>query len=352
MKKTGTKYLVTGACGFIGSHICDVLQERGLDFRATDMENAPRSYLPSGADFMACDLTKPETIKPVLEGIDIVLHPAGIFNWFATRELLEAVNVRGMENLCAAAKAAGVKRLVSWSTSGVYGSQEFDTLPIREDFHQEPIEDYSITKQMQDRIAMRYNDEEGLPTSIIRPGIVYGSRSKYGAAQIFEIFAALPIVPIPINFKYRFGTVHARDIAGAAIFVSGKKEAEGQVYGVVDCSDITMADFFRVIAKAFDKPALPLIVPPMLSRHAGLFAADIAEWVARNITKSAPLLERGPIQFFPVDLYISNKKLLDLGYNFEFPTPEEGIVEVMDWMDSEGMLDTNIIELLAKMTAK
>lgn len=342
------KYLVTGACGFTGSHLCEILKERGLAFRATDIEACNPGILPEGTEFIPSDLTKPETLKQVVEGVNVVLHTAAIFDWWASREQLDAVNVKGMENLCEASVAAGVRRLVSWSTSGVYGNQKFDRLPITEDYPKKPLEDYSKTKLQQDRIAHRYNGRGSMTTSIVRPGIVYGIRANYGAAQIFDAVSVAPIMPVPVNFKYHFGPVHARDIAGAALFVSGKEEAAGQEYGVVDCSDISIAGFIELVAKAMGKPTVPILVPPMLARHAGLVAADISEWLARHVTKTRPLLERGPIQFFPVDLYISNKKILDLGYQFEYPTPERGIEEVVDWMRDNGMMDRNPIDIVKK----
>jgi len=341
------KYLVTGACGFTGSHICDILTEKGLPFRATDVESADRRYLPAGAEFVAADLTQPETLKPILEGITYVLHPAAIFDWWASEEKLNAVNVTGMENLCAASKAAGVKRLVSWSTSGVYGDQKFDKLPISEDYPTKPIDKYSISKHRQDKIALRYNNEEGLETAVIRPGIIYGPRSKYGAMQFFDGFALLPVVPIPVNFdEYKLGTVHARDIAGAGIFVATKPEAAGQIYGVVDGSDVTIAQFWRHIASAMNKPTVPIYLPPMLARHSGLLAADILEFVAKNYTHKRPLVEKDPIRFFPTSLDISNQKIRDLGYTFEYPDPRIGVIETVDWMRDEGLLDVNVINFI------
>ena len=341
------KYLVTGACGFTGSHLCDILYEKGIPFRATDVESADRRYLPPGTDFVPADLTCPETLKPALEDVRIVLHPAAIFDWWASEEKLNAVNVTGMENLCAAAKEAGVKRLVSWSTSGVYGDQKFDKLPICEDYPAKPIDKYSISKHRQDKIALRYCCDEGLETTVIRPGIVYGPRSKYGAMQFFEGLAMLPVVPIPVNFdQYKLGTVHARDIAGAGVFVATKPEAAGQIYGVVDGSDVTIAQFWRYIASAMNKPTIPVYLPPMLARNAGLLAADLLELVAKNITHKRPLVEKDPIRFFPTSLDISNQKIRDLGYTFEYPDPRIGVIETVDWMRDEGLLDVNVFSFL------
>lgn len=346
------KYLVTGACGFTGSHLCDILSERGLEYRATDLAGASRKYLPADAEFVPSNLTDPESLKKVVKGIDVVLHTAAIFDWSTPLPVLEAVNVRGTENLCEAASKAGVGRLVSWSTSGVYGNQKFDKLPICEDYPKKPIEDYSVTKHMQDHIARRFNDDGKLATTIVRPGVVYGPRAQYGTAQMFDMFAVMPVIFYPANFKYHLGTVHARDMGGAAIFVADKKEADGEEYGVVDNSDITIPGFIKLIAEALGKPAVPIFAPPKISRELGLFAAGVSEWIAKNITKSHPLIEKGPLEIFPVDVYISNRKLLDLGYKLEYPTPERGVEEVVEWMRQEGMLETNPLKLIQKMSAK
>ncbi len=343
------KYLVTGACGFTGSHVCDILAERDIQFLATDLESADRQWLPEGAEFLPADITDPDSIKPLLEGIDIVLHPAAVFDWSASEELLQAVNVHGMENICAAAKEAGVKRVVSWSTSGVYGDQQFDELPITEDYPCKPIDKYSLSKYRQDQIALRYSHEEGLPTTIIRPGVVYGPRSKYGAMQIFDALSMAPIIPIPENFTFKLGTVHARDIAAAAIFVSTKKEADGEIYGVVDDSGVTMRDFFRMIAAVLGKPTIPIFVPPKLAKYGGLIAADISEFIAKNITKTKPLLEKDPIRFFPISLDVSNRKIRELGYEFQYSDVRLGIIETIDFMRDEGMLDISPIERLKEL---
>lgn len=347
-----TKYLVTGACGFTGSHLCDLLRERGLDFRATDLAGANCKYLPADAEFVPSNLTNPESLRQVVKGIDVVLHTAAIFDWSTPLELLEAVNVQGTENLCEASSKAGVRRLVSWSTSGVYGNQKFDKLPISEDYPKKPIEDYSVTKHKQDLIAHRFNDEGKLATTIVRPGVVYGPRAQYGTAQMFDMFAVMPVVFYPANFKYHLGTVHARDMGGAAIFVADKEAAAGEEYCVVDSSEITISGFMKMIAEAMGKPAVPIFVPPKISRELGLFAAGISEWIAENITKSHPLIEKGPLEIFPVDVFISNSKLLDLGYELEYPSPARGVEEVVEWMREQGLMETNPIKLIRKMMGR
>jgi hypothetical protein len=107
-----------------------------------------------------------------------------------------------------------------------------------------------------------------------------------------------------------------------------------------------------LIAEAMGKPTIPIFAPPIISRELGLFAAGISEWIAKNITKSHPLIEKGPLEIFPVDVYISNKKLLNLGYELEYPTPERGVKEVVEWMREEGMMETNPLKLIQKMSGR
>lgn len=338
------KYLVTGACGFTGSHLMDVLAERGLDCRATDMEGADRRFLRSDVEFMASDLTDPDSLKPVVKGVDVILHAAAIFFFSAPVELLNRVNVQGTENICNAAAAAGVKRLVSWSSSGVFG--KIKETPVREDHPKEPVEDYSRSKLAQDEVAHRFNREGKLETTIVRPGIVYGPRAKYGFAQILEYLAPLPIIPVPVNFRYKFGPVHARDVGGAALHLSGVPGAAGEEYNVVDCSGISMTGLFYTIAALMEKPTLPVYVPPRLAAAGGRAAAALLEELSK-LTKKPPIIEKAPMKYFPIDLDISNEKLLATGYKFEYPDVRVGLIETIDFMREEGGMD--ISGLLSKI---
>ena len=332
------RYLVTGACGFTGSHLVDVLIEAGVEVRTTDLPGSDRRYLPKDSEFVAADLRDAESLDRVVKGIQVVLHPAAIFKFSAPMELLQQVNVEGMNNLCRAAVAAGVERLVSWSTCGIYGRIPLDTPPIREDYPRRPIEDYSRSKLQQDRIAHRFYKEEGLAISIVRPGVVYGPRSRYGAAQIIEYLSKAPIIPIPFNFKFHLGPVHARDVARAALFISQRQEAVGEEYHVVDCSGATMAEYFTFLASLLNKPNFPVYVPPRLAGMGGRIAGEISEFVSKKILDREPLIEKAPMAYFPVDVNISNRKLLDLGFRFDYPDFRKGIVETIDWLRSERII--------------
>ena len=102
--------LVTGACGFIGSHLCEVLAEAGMMVRATDLPEVckvddrvrgryPSVVRKSGAELVEADLTRPETLKGLLDGVDRVFHLGALFDYSAPFAELERVNVGGTRNL-------------------------------------------------------------------------------------------------------------------------------------------------------------------------------------------------------------------------------------------------------------
>ena len=332
------RYLVTGACGFTGSHLVDVLAEAGLDFRTTDLPTTDRGNLPEGTEFIPSDLRDPAGLERVVDGVDVILHPAAIFKFSAPKELLEEVNVTGMKNLCRAAEKGGVERLVSWSSCGIYGRIPPGTPPVGENHDRNPIEEYSRTKLQQDHVAHRFNRESRLEVSIIRPGVVYGPRSRYGAAQIIEGLSKAPVVPIPFNFRYHLAPVHVRDVARAALYISQREEAVGEEYHAVDCSEATMAEFFTFVASTLGKPNFPVYVPPGLAGLGGRIAGGISEFIASKILHTDPLIEKAPMDYFPADINISNCKLLDLGFQFEYPDFRRGIVETIEWFREEGII--------------
>ena len=88
------KYLVTGACGFVGSHMVELLKSEGEDFRATDLAGADRSFVDSmGAEFVPADITRKETLKAAFEGIDYVFSIGALLDFASPWSTLEKVNV-------------------------------------------------------------------------------------------------------------------------------------------------------------------------------------------------------------------------------------------------------------------
>ncbi len=146
MKFTGIT-LVTGAAGFMGSHLVEHLAKSGVKVRATARPRKDTSFFDRlGVQYVAADLTKPETVPPLFEGdVDRVIHMGAICNFCTPYEQLYPTNVAGVALITEAAIKAGVKRFVHVTSTSVYGP--YTGTPFREDSPRNPQDDYGRSKR-------------------------------------------------------------------------------------------------------------------------------------------------------------------------------------------------------------
>lgn len=346
----GKLALVTGACGFVGSHMCEVLQEQGYTVRATDLESVynttgpERGRYPSaikklGVEFIPSDLTKKETLKPVVKDVDVVFHPAAIFDYWASYELLKRVNVDGTQNLCEALHEEGkAKRLVNWSTTGVY-KMSVEPVVINEEFPKDSPVLYCKSKWEQEMTVDAFCKNNSLSYTTIRPAPVYGPRNVYGVAQLILPLPKIPVVSLPKCLTNAMPFIHARDLCRAALFLSEKEEARNQAYNVSDDTKMTQIEFFQYLAQLLGKRfiGLPWIPMSHIKFWAGI-TASLLDVVSRRITHKRPLLEKETIPFFGVDFVFDNTKLKNLGFEFKYPDARAGIKETVEWYKKEGWM--------------
>jgi dTDP-glucose 4,6-dehydratase len=183
---TGRKVLVTGAGGFIGSHLAEELVRRGAGVRAFVRYNSggrwgwlDDSELRDEMDVIAGDIRDPETLAPAMAGVDVVFHLAALIAIpysYVTPLAYVRTNVEGTTNVLEAARAAGVGRVVHTSTSEVYGTAQ--TVPIAESHPLQGQSPYSASKIGADKIAESFHAAYGLPVVILRPFNTYGPRQS------------------------------------------------------------------------------------------------------------------------------------------------------------------------------
>lgn len=178
--------LVTGADGFIGSHLTELLASRGFDIRAIVAYNFQGTNgwldtvdLPSNIQVVAGDVRDSYFCESILEGIDTVFHLAALigipYSYVAPESYIQT-NVTGTHNICKASLKSGVRRLVITSTSEVYGSAQY--VPIDEDHPLQPQSPYSASKIAADAIALSYFSSFDLPVVIARPFNTFGPRQS------------------------------------------------------------------------------------------------------------------------------------------------------------------------------
>ena len=188
MKLAGRRILVTGADGFIGSHLVERLVRGGCDVRAFVQYNSLGSWgwldesapeLRRNLDVFAGDIRDPHGVGTAMTGCDVVLHLAALiaipYSYHSPQTYVET-NVLGTLNVVQAARDLGVERVVHTSTSEVYGTARF--VPITEAHPLQGQSPYSASKIGADQIALSFHASFGTPVTVIRPFNTYGPRQS------------------------------------------------------------------------------------------------------------------------------------------------------------------------------
>lgn len=188
MKLDGKRILVTGADGFIGSHLVERLLGRGLTVRAFVQYNSFGTWgwldgLPEAArrelDVFAGDVRDPHGVRTAMTGCDVVLHLAALiaipYSYHSPDTYVDT-NIKGTLNVVQAARDLGVERVVHTSTSEVYGTARF--VPITEAHPLQGQSPYSASKIGADQIALSFHAAFGTPVTVIRPFNTYGPRQS------------------------------------------------------------------------------------------------------------------------------------------------------------------------------
>lgn len=182
------KVLVTGADGFIGSHLCEALTQKGHDVRAFVLYNSFNSWgwldstppdIRKNIDIFAGDIRDPHGVKTAMKGCDAVLHLASLiaipYSYHSPDTYIET-NVRGTLNVLQAARELSIQRLIHTSTSEVYGTARF--VPITEEHPLQGQSPYSASKIGADQLAYSFFASFELPVVIVRPFNTYGPRQS------------------------------------------------------------------------------------------------------------------------------------------------------------------------------
>jgi len=332
--------LVTGACGFVGSHLVKTALEKGCDVRATDLPSAGREKLGGlDVEFIPSDVTKRETLGEVVKGMEYVFHPAAVFNYSAPWKLFREVNIGGTKNLCEAVVEAGdIKKFILMSSVEIYGITPPELLPTREDAPKKPLSPYAKSKLGQEEVVPRFQRDRGLPVVIIRPGPVYGPGNEYGVAKMITEPARLPLIAVPSNMNTSMPFVNVKDVCEASFFLALREEAAGEAYNIVDDTAYAIHDFFKYLAGLLDKPFFTL--PPVPTAHLkfwGGIAAGLSKTVS-TLTGTKPMFEKDYLVYVGNDFRFSNEKLKNSGHELRYPDVKEGIKETIEWLRNEGRI--------------
>jgi NAD dependent epimerase/dehydratase len=272
----GRQVLVTGAEGFIGSHLTEELLSAGADVRALV------HYNPFGRwgwlhehggdiDIRAGDVRDAERVAQVAEGVDVIFHLAALvgipYSYEAPESYLQT-NVLGTHNLLQAARRAGVSRYIQTSTSEVYGSALH--VPIDEQHPLQPQSPYSASKIAADMLALSFHHAFELPVAVVRPFNTYGPRQSARAvipAVLGQIYSGAPEIQVGATTPKRdFNFV--TDTAKGFLAVAECDRALGDVVNVGSGREIAIGDLIDLMIEVSGRDVRAVRAPERI-RPAG-----------------------------------------------------------------------------------
>jgi len=243
------RVLITGAGGFIGSHLIRSFLASGDTVRAADLPGADLAWAEAlGVEVLSGSIDDPTYVDAAVAGTDVVLHTAGIFDLGASRALMERVNVQGTRHVCQAAVKHRVDRFVHFSSVAVYGAPV--GTPCHEDGIKRPADDYQQTKWQAEQVVMEHHRTHGLPAVALRPALVYGPGSKYGTAMFLvslHVMRYLGLERFPLVAGGPVSNmVHIEDVISATQLVAREAGIEGRAFNVADDAALSLQQLSKM----------------------------------------------------------------------------------------------------------
>ncbi|MEI6435487.1 MAG: NAD-dependent 4,6-dehydratase LegB [Bacteroidota bacterium] len=254
MKK---RILITGADGFIGSHLTEMLLEQGNHVRALAYYNSFNYWgwledIPAhpNLEIVTGDVRDSHFVKHIMQEIDVVFHLAALiaipYSYHAPDSYVDT-NIRGTLNVCQAARELGGIRVIHTSTSEVYGTAQY--VPIDEKHPKQPQSPYSASKIGADAMAMSFYNAFNLPVTVARPFNTYGPRQSARAiipTIITQIAAGMKEINLGDLTPTRdFNFV--KDTARGFLAIAGCDETIGKEINIASNTEISMADTLNMI---------------------------------------------------------------------------------------------------------
>jgi nucleoside-diphosphate-sugar epimerase len=302
--------LVTGANGFVGSHLLKALRSRGRTVRALVRQGSDFKRIEECRDSFAFgDLRDIESLRKALQGVGRVFHCAArVSDWGDEKDFREA-NVMGTANLLRAAKDAGAARFVHVSTTDVYGYPGYpaeESAPYR--YRGFP---YADTKIIAEKIVWEYSSEQGLPVTVLRPASIYGIDSITLVKDIVDLLRKGEMIHLG-KASTPAGLCHVDNLVHAILLAADSPKSLGQAYNVTDGSGIGWREYVNSLADAIGSKRPGIALPHLFAYFLGSLMEGYGKLMRMG---TRPLLTRMAAEIFCTTQEFSIEKIKrDLGY--------------------------------------
>ena len=324
-----TRVLVTGASGFIGSHIVEALTASGFLVRALVRRSSSLSFI-GRAEPAFGDVTDFQSLRQALDGVQGVVHCAGLTKALSLEEY-RRVNRDGTDNLLRACRAASPtpERIVVLSSLAAYGPSR-NGQPKREDDERLPVSYYGRSKLEGQRAAE--SSMKDLSVSILIPPAVYGPRDR--DIFVYFRFARIGIMPFLGRGERYLSVIYVKDLARAAVECLLRNEAAGAGYFVEDGEVRTWRGFASAIVRAAGRRPVAVCFPPFIGWGVALLA-DCCAGIARR----PPLLGTQKMRELLQSAWTCTGERIrrQLGWHAIY-TLDKGVEETYSWYVTNGWL--------------
>ncbi len=321
--------LVTGASGFVGSHVVDALRSQGMPVRALVRTPAAAQELrDAGIEVQAGDVCDPHVLREAVRGADVVYHCAAAVGPAYSPRQIHDISLAGVRHLLEALRQNGFGRAVILTSVNVLGTRNLDA--ATEDTSCRRSRDASADVKIDiETLAHEYGRLYGVDATILRPGLIYGPRDRHNLPQMIRALR-----------RGKFAFIGSRDNIAPIVYISDVVEAilragrtpgaRGRVYHITDGSRTTIGQFVDRLAELIGCPApgkvLPYAVPHLACALFDALAA-LRLYRGRPPISRASLRHLGTSRFFGIQ-----RATQDLGY---VPRVfyQEGLSTAVKWME-------------------
>ena len=265
MELTGKTILITGADGFIGSHLVELLVKKGAIVKALSYYNSfnywgnlENSEILNKIEVLSGDIRDPHYCISITKNVDIIFNLAALiaipYSYVAPSSYVDT-NITGTVNICQAAMMNNVKKIIQTSTSEVYGTALY--VPIDEKHPLQPQSPYSASKIGSDAMAMSFYNSFDLPLTIARPFNTYGPRQSARAVIptiITQIASGKKKISVGDSSTLRDFT-YVEDTCAGLVNICASENTVGETINIGSNSEVSIKDLFELIKEIMNSNA-------------------------------------------------------------------------------------------------